>query len=103
MIMKVIFNFITKLKRKQFGVRTGRAMRVNISAALQRLVFAVLVGAAIFCQARAQSATPQSLIMGRVLDPDRAAIAGAQIVASPRNRSPSSSALSNRTGEFSLA
>ncbi len=38
-----------------------------------------------------------------MLDPNRAAIAGAQIIASPRNRSASSSALSNRTGEFSLA
>src|SRR6266498_2296060 len=78
-------------------------MLFNISSTSQRLVFAVLVGAAMFCQGRAQSASPQSLIRGRVLDPNRAAIAGAQIIASPRNRSASSSALSNRTGEFSLA
>jgi len=78
-------------------------MLFHISSTSQRLVFAVLVGAAMFCQGRAQSASPQSLIRGRVLDPNRAAIAGAQIIASPRNRSASSSALSNRTGEFSLA
>ncbi len=78
-------------------------MLFHISSTSQRLVFAVLVGAAMFCQGRAQSAIPQSLIRGRVLDLDRAAIAGAQIIASPRNRSASSSALSNRTGEFSLA
>src|SRR6266498_524488 len=78
-------------------------MLFNISSTSQRLVFAVLVGAAMFCQGRAQSASPQSLIRGRVLDLDRAAIAGAQIIASPRNRSASSSALSNSTGEFSLA
>src|SRR6266850_1042233 len=78
-------------------------MRLNTSSTSQRLFFTLLVGAALFCQGRAQSSTAQSLIKGRVLDPDRAAIAGAQIVASARDRSTNSSALSNRTGEFSLA
>jgi hypothetical protein len=54
----------------------------------------------LFCRVSAQ--TPQVVFQGKVLDPTLAPIAGARITASFESRSPSSSAVSDRNGEFSL-
>ena len=55
---------------------------------------------ALLCRVSAQ--TPQVAFQGKVLDPTLAPIAGARITASLESRSPASSAVSDRNGEFSL-
>lgn len=60
-----------------------------------------LIAAAPLSIARASEAVPRSQLRGRVLDPNRAVIAGAQITAL-RKGTLASSALTNSNGEFSL-
>ena len=55
---------------------------------------------ALLCRVSAQ--TPHVAFQGKVLDPTLAPIAGARITASLESRSPASSAVSDRNGEFSL-
>lgn len=74
------------------------------SPGLRRLLFnlrgLLLIAAVVFCQAQVASA--QSSIGGRVLDPNRAAIAGAKVTAESSGRTVGS-ASTDRNGEFSLA
>ena len=66
-----------------------------------RLVCLLLFLAAIHNPAQAGDAFTQSQLRGRVLDPDRAAVAGVKITAS-RNGQPDATAFTNASGEFSL-
>jgi len=63
--------------------------------------FLLLFAAAIHSSAQAGDAFTQSQLRGRVLDPDRAAVAGVKITAS-RNGQPDATAFTNASGEFSL-
>jgi catecholate siderophore receptor len=64
-------------------------------------LFSLLVIAGVFlCQVQAQSS--QLSLRGKVLDPARAPIAGAQITAIPEGYSSGPSMVSNQLGEFSL-
>ncbi len=67
--------------------------------ALHSLLFLLLVSTLL---ANAQVAT-RSSIRGKVLDPNRAAVAGANVVAEARGRSASVSATTDQDGEFSIA
>src|SRR5918912_231441 len=51
----------------------------------------------------AQAVTTQTSLQGKVLDPNRAAVAGAGIVVEALGRGASFSALTDENGEFSLA
>src|SRR5215216_6891807 len=62
------------------------------------LLCAALLTASAFAQAPANK---KMLVFGKVVDPNRAAIAGADISASATGL-PSSSAVTDRNGEFSL-
>jgi len=64
------------------------------------LFCSVWIVGALLCRVSAQ--TPQVTFQGKVLDPTLAPIAGARITASLESRSPVSSAVSDRNGEFSL-
>jgi catecholate siderophore receptor len=61
----------------------------------------LLVTGTLLCHA--QVATAQTTLQGKVLDPNRAAVAGARIVVEARERSASVSAVTDQSGEFSLA
>lgn len=66
---------------------------------LQSLLFLLVTGTLL---AHAQ-VTTQSLIRGKVLDPNRAAVAGASVIAEAKGRTASFSATTDQNGEFSLA
>src|SRR5258706_8627348 len=63
--------------------------------------FLLLFAAAVHSSAQAGNAFTQSQLRGRVLDPDRAAVAGVKITAS-RNGQTDATAFTNASGEFSL-
>jgi catecholate siderophore receptor len=69
------------------------------SRLLQFLLFLLLTSTLL---AHAQ-VTTQSSIHGKVLDPNRAAVAGATVIAQAKERSASFSATTDQNGEFSLA
>lgn len=69
-----------------------------LSRLLQVFLFLLLV-----CAPAARAQVTQSSIRGRVLDPNRAAVAGARVVAKAKGRSAGLSATTDRDGEFSLA
>ena len=50
-----------------------------------------------------QGGPPQSSLRGRVLDPNRAVVAGAQVFAEAKGRPPGVTAVTDQNGEFSLA
>ena len=66
-----------------------------------RLFCLLLFVAAIHIPAQAGDVFTQSQLRGRVLDPDRAAVAGVKVTAS-RNGRPDAEAFTNASGEFSL-
>lgn len=73
---------------------------------LVALLCAAVVFGASTPQAICQSAPPPTsdgLVQGRILDPTMAPIAGARIVAIPKGERPSSTAVSNQSGEFSIS
>jgi catecholate siderophore receptor len=75
-----------------------------LSTALSRLLHAsliLLLTGTLLCQA--QVMTNQSSLRGKVLDPNRAVVAGARVVAQAKGRSSSFSAVTDLNGEFSLA
>jgi catecholate siderophore receptor len=66
-----------------------------------RVALVVLVAAAGHGSAQARESFTQSQLRGKVLDPNRAAIAGVKVTAS-RNRQPDSTTHTNASGEFFL-
>lgn len=68
---------------------------------LLHLSLILLVAGNLLCQA--QVITAQSSLRGKVLDPNRAVVTGARIVAQAKGRSSSFSAVTDENGEFSLA
>src|SRR6185312_8039955 len=66
-----------------------------------RLSCLLLFAAVIHIPAQASETFTQSQLRGRVLDPDRAAVAGVKLTAS-RNGQPDATAFTNANGEFSL-
>lgn len=66
-----------------------------------RLSCILLVAGAFLCGSQAREIVVQSELRGRVLDPNRAAIAGAKITA-VRKGQPDSSTITSASGEFSL-
>jgi len=73
---------------------------LSTSSRIFRLFCHVLVATAFLCQAQAQPQQPS--LQGKVLDPTRAPIAGAQVTAVPDRRTYGATAVSNQNGEFSL-
>jgi len=71
------------------------------SSRIFRLISLIVMAGMFLSQAQAQSS--QSSFRGKVLDPARAAIAGAQITAIPDGRSSGPSTITNQAGEFSLS
>ena len=63
---------------------------------------ALLLAGLVVCAAQAHELPMQSQLRGRVLDPNRAAIAGA-LITTERKGFPAASARSNADGEFSLS
>ncbi|HBB86738.1 MAG TPA: TonB-dependent siderophore receptor [Blastocatellia bacterium] len=76
------------------------AAKTLLSLSISVLCSLLIVGACL-STVRGNEAVPRSQLRGRVLDPNRAVIAGAQIKAL-RKGTPTSSALTNANGEFSL-
>jgi catecholate siderophore receptor len=70
--------------------------------AVRLFVFTLLIAGTLICTAQARELVGQSEMRGRVLDPNRAAIAGARI-STMRKGVLGSSAVSNVNGEFSLS
>ena len=75
-------------------------LRTNTPSRVLHLVLFLLLTCTL--PARAQ-VSPQSSIRGRVLDPNRAAVADARVVAEAVGRTGSFSATTDQNGEFSLA
>ena len=76
--------------------------RVNYSRRLLQLFCFVVVASATLYSAQGHDSAMQAQLRGQVLDPDRAAIAGAKITAESKRRPPCAT-LTNANGEFSLA
>ena len=77
---------------------------MSLLTALSRLLhlsLLLLLTGTLLCSA--QVMTTQASLSGKVLDPNRAAIAGASIVAEAQGRAASFSAVTDANGEFSLA
>jgi catecholate siderophore receptor len=70
--------------------------------AVRQFLCNLLIAGIFICAAQAHELVTQSEVRGRVLDPNRAAIAGARII-TLRKAVPGSSTLSNANGEFSLS
>ena len=64
------------------------------------LLIFLFVNGTLLC--RAQVPTPQQTLRGKVLDPNRAAVAGARVVAEAKGRPARPSAVTDQNGEFSL-
>lgn len=76
-------------------------LRSTASRRLVNIALVLSVTGTLLCHA--QVVNNQSVLRGRVLDPNRAVVAGATIVAEAKGRSFSSSTLSDQNGEFSLS
>jgi catecholate siderophore receptor len=74
---------------------------LTASIRLLHLLLILLVTGTLLCHA--QVVTAQSSLRGKVLDPNRAVVAGAKIVVEAKGRSSSFSAVTDQDGEFSLA
>ena len=72
----------------------------SLSRCIVQLFSLIVAAAMLLGQARAE--TPEFSLRGKVLDPNRAPIAGAQITATPDGSSSGSVAITNQFGEFSL-
>jgi len=70
------------------------------SSRIFRLLYPILIIGVFLCQIQAQ--TPKPLLRGKVLDPTRGLIAGAQITAVPDGRTSGPSTVSDQSGEFAL-
>lgn len=70
--------------------------------AVRQLLCNLSIAGTLICTAQAHESVAQSEMRGRVLDPNRAAIAGARIT-TLRKGVPGSSTVSNANGEFSLS
>lgn len=75
-------------------------LRSSLQARLLPLLLILLVTGTTLC--RAQVPTPQSSLRGKVLDANRAAVAGANIVVETKGRAAHFSTVTDRNGEFSL-
>src|SRR6185295_5917213 len=84
----------TRENREEVPMRSAKAGGLSI------LVSFILITGVIAAPAQGQS--PQLVLKGRVLDPARAPIAGAQVMAIPDGRSSGPSILSDQAGEFAL-
>ncbi|MEN3330796.1 MAG: catecholate siderophore receptor [Blastocatellia bacterium] len=76
-------------------------MMLPASRPILRMLSLILVAGLSWFQVHAE--TPEFSLRGKVLDPNQAPIAGAQISATPDGSSSSFSTVSNQFGEFSLA
>ncbi|MGB9178972.1 MAG: TonB-dependent siderophore receptor [Pyrinomonadaceae bacterium] len=76
-------------------------MRATGSSRLLSLILILLTGGTLLCHA--QVVATQSSFQGKVLDPNRAVVAGASIVVEAKGRPDTFSAVSDRNGEFSLS
>ena len=76
-------------------------MSLPTSRHIFRMLFLILFAGLSWFQALAES--PEFSLRGKVLDPNQAPIAGAQITATPDGSPSSFSTVSNQFGEFSLA
>ncbi|HKP87565.1 MAG TPA: TonB-dependent siderophore receptor [Blastocatellia bacterium] len=73
---------------------------LSVYGRIFRLLSIIVIAGTFLCDAQAQS--PQSLLRGKVLDPARAPIAGAQVVAVPDGSSSGFPVVCDQSGEFSL-
>jgi catecholate siderophore receptor len=73
----------------------------TFSSRLLHLSLLLLVAGTLLCSA--QAITTQAVLRGRVIDPNRAGIAGADIVVEAKGRAANFSAVTDEKGEFSLA
>src|SRR5919112_354253 len=64
------------------------------------LLLILFVAGTLVCQA--QVPAPQSTLRGKVLDPNRAAVAGANVIVEAKGRAANFSAVTDQNGEFSL-
>lgn len=76
-------------------------LRSIIPSYLFSLSLILFVAGTLPCQA--QTPTPQPSLRGKVLDPNRAVVAGAKIVVEAKGRSVNFSAVTDQNGEFSLS
>jgi catecholate siderophore receptor len=75
-------------------------LRSSLRGRFLSLLLTLLVNGTLLCPAQVPS--PHSTLRGKVLDPNRAAVAGAKIVAEAKGRSANLSAVTDQNGEFSL-
>jgi catecholate siderophore receptor len=75
-------------------------LRTSLRGRLLPLLLTLLVNGTLLCQA--QVPTPHASLRGKVLDQNRAAIAGAKIVVEAKGRPANFSTVTDRNGEFSL-
>src|SRR5215210_7799476 len=75
-------------------------LRATASNRLVQLLLILLVNGTLLCHA--QVGPTQATLRGRVLDPNRALVAGAKIIAEAKGRAASFSAVTDERGEFSL-
>src|SRR5687768_9972178 len=75
-------------------------MDISSSGRFFRLFEIILASQILLCQV--QAATLGSPLSGKILDPSRAPVPGAEIVVVANNRSFSSSTFSDETGQFSI-
>ena len=104
--LKLIFNFIAKKLLVSSSDRPGFAgrrssMSLLLSRRIFRALFLILFAGSSWFQALAEST--EFSLRGKVLDPNQAPIAGAQITATLDGSPSSFSTVSNQFGEFSLA
>jgi catecholate siderophore receptor len=74
---------------------------LTAASRLLSLSLILLIAGTLVC--RAQAVPAQSTLRGKVLDQNRAVVAGAAVVAQAKGRVSNSSAVSDRNGEFSIA
>jgi catecholate siderophore receptor len=92
---------IQPLREKLFpDERTYLMLRPSFRVRLFPLLLILFVTGTLLCTA--QVPTPQSTLRGKVLDPNRAAVAGARIVVEAKGRSANFSAVTDENGEFSV-
>jgi catecholate siderophore receptor len=100
--LKSDFNFVdTQIQNQSFCIPSLERVRVMLSI-IYRSSFCLLCAAVLITSAFAQAPTSKKMpLRGKVIDPNRAAVAGADISAFGSGL-PSSSAVSDRNGEFIL-
>lgn len=77
-------------------------LRSSLRGWLLPLFLILSVNGTLLCQAQVPTTQPKPTLRGKVLDPNRAAVAGARVVAAAKGRSANFSAVTDQNGEFSL-